>query len=175
VPARTGNDHAIVAPYGMFRTRDGEVALAPSQEQSYQRLVDAIGAPELRQDPRFASNDLRVANRAAINAAVEAKLAAGTTEEWIERLNAAGVPCGRIMGLPEVFADPQVLDQDMVLRQEHPGHGTVSMLGFPVKFTEAPCALRHPAPELGADTDAVLREFGYAAEEIVALRAAGAL
>jgi len=173
VPARSGNDHAIVAPYGMFRTRDGEVALAPSQEQSYQRLVDAIGAPELRADPRFATNDLRVANRAAINAAVEAKLAAGTTEEWIERLNAAGVPCGRVMGLSEVFSDPQVLDQQMVLRQEHSGHGTVSMLGFPVKFAAAPCALRRPAPELGADTDTVLREFGYSDNDIARLRASG--
>jgi CoA:oxalate CoA-transferase len=173
VPARSGNDHAIVAPYGMFRTRDGEVALAPSQEQSYQRLVDAIGAPELRDDPRFASNALRVANRAAINAAVETKLAAGTTEEWIARLNAAGVPCGRVMSLPEVFADPQVLDQEMVLQQEHPGHGTVSMLGFPVKFAEAPCVLRRPAPDLGADSDAVLREVGYSAAEIARLREAG--
>ena len=175
VPARSGNDHAIVAPYGMFRTSDGEVALAPSQEQSYQRLVDAIGAPELRADPRFASNDLRIANRAAINAAVEAKLAAGTTEEWIERLNPAGVPCGRVMGLPEVFADPQVLDQEMVLQQEHPGHGTVSMLGFPVKFAEAPCKLRRPAPEPGADTDAVLGELGYSAADIAALRDASAV
>jgi crotonobetainyl-CoA:carnitine CoA-transferase CaiB-like acyl-CoA transferase len=171
VPARSGNDHAIVAPYGMFRTKDGEVALAPSQEQSYQRLVDAIGAPELRADPRFATNDLRVANRGAINAAVEVRLATGTTAEWIERLNAAGVPCGRVMSLPEVFADPQVLDQDMVLQQDHPDHGTVSMLGFPVKFAEAPCALRRPAPELGADTEAVLREFGYSDVDIAALRA----
>src|SRR5207248_3309709 len=71
--ARTGNDHAIVAPYGMFRTRDGEVALAPSQEQSYQRLLDALGLAELRADPRFATNDLRVKNRVAINAAIEAR------------------------------------------------------------------------------------------------------
>jgi CoA:oxalate CoA-transferase len=97
-PVRTGNDHAIVAPYGMFRTRDGEVALAPSQEQSYQRLVDALGLAELRADPRFATNDLRVNNRAAINAAVEARLVTETTEYWIETLNAAGVPCGRSWG-----------------------------------------------------------------------------
>jgi CoA:oxalate CoA-transferase len=170
VPARTGNDHAIVAPYGMFRTSDGEVALAPSQEQSYQRLVDAIEAPELRNDPRFLTNDLRVANRAAINEAVEAKLQSGTTAHWIEKLNAAGVPCGRVMGLPEVFADPQVIEQQMVLTQHHPGHGDVRMLGFPVKFADAPCVLRRPAPDLGADTDAVLQEFGYSSEEIARLR-----
>src|SRR5215468_8130786 len=135
-PRRTGNDHAIVAPYGMFRTRDGEVALAPSQEQSYQRLVDALGLAELRTDPRFATNDLRVRNRAAINGAVEACLVTDTTAHWIDKLNAAGVPCGRVMGLAEVFADPQVIDQQMVVDQQHPGHGTVKMLGFPVKFAE---------------------------------------
>jgi len=172
---RTGNDHAIVAPYGMFRTKDGEVALAPSQEQSYQRLLDALALRELRDDPRFAANDLRVRNRAAINAAIEARLTTETTEYWIDKLNAAGVPCGRVMGLAEVFADPQVLDQEMILSQEHPGHGTVKMLGFPVKFAEAPCRLRRPAPELGADTEAVLRELGYGADEITRLRAAGAI
>src|SRR5207342_1768042 len=91
---RTGNDHAILEPYGMFRTEDGEVALAPSQERSCQRLVDAIGAPELRGDPRFRTNDLRVANRAAINAAVEARLITGTAQYWTEeiaRLREAGV------------------------------------------------------------------------------------
>jgi crotonobetainyl-CoA:carnitine CoA-transferase CaiB-like acyl-CoA transferase len=157
----------------MFRTQDGEVALAPSQEQSYQRLIDALGLPELRDDPRFATNDRRVQHRAVINAAVEARLMTETTEHWIEKLNTAGVPCGRVMGLGEVFADPQVIDQQMVLSQEHPGHGTVRMLGFPIKFSEAPCALRHPAPEVGADTNAVLAELGYSPAKIAALRQAG--
>jgi crotonobetainyl-CoA:carnitine CoA-transferase CaiB-like acyl-CoA transferase len=174
-PHRTGNDHAIVCPYGMFRTKDGEVALAPSQEQSYQRLVDALHMPELRQDPRFATNDLRVANRAAMNAVVEGRLSAETTDQWIALLNAAGVPCGRVMGLAEVFADPQVIDQEMVVTQHHPGHGDVKMLGFPIKFMEAPCELRLPAPEIGADSDAVLAELGYSADEIAGLRRAGAV
>jgi crotonobetainyl-CoA:carnitine CoA-transferase CaiB-like acyl-CoA transferase len=172
-PRRTGNDHPIVSPYGMFRTADGEVALAPSQEQSYQRLVDALGLPELRDDVRFRTNDLRVANRATMTEAVEARLRTNTTAYWIETLNAAGVPCGRVLGLGEVFADPQVLDQEMVLSQEHPGHGIVKMLGFPLKFAEAPCRLRHPAPEVGADSDAILGYFGYSADEIAALRRAG--
>jgi len=149
--------------------------LAPSQEQSYQRLVDALGLPELRQDPRFATNDLRVKDRAAINAAVEARLQTDTTEYWIEKLNAAGVPCGRVMGLAEVFADPQVIDQEMVLSQEHPGHGMVRMLGFPIKFAEAPCRLRRPAPELGADSDEILRQLGYAPDDIARLRVGGVL
>ena len=79
-----------------------------------------------------------------MNAAVEARLRTDTTEYWIETLNAAGVPCGRVMGLAEMFSDPQVLDQEMVLSQEHPGHGTVKMLGFPIKFAEAPCRCAGP-------------------------------
>ena len=173
-PGRTGNDHAIVCPYGMFRTADGEVALAPSQEQSYQRLVDALALPELRANPDFATNDLRVKHRAAMNAAIEARLSTNTTAHWIEVLNAAGVPCGRVMGLTEVFADQQVIDQQMVLTQHHPGHGDVKMLGFPIKFSEAPCELRRPAPELGADTDSVLAALGYSHDDLARLRAAGA-
>ena len=172
-PERTGNDHAIVSPYGMFRTADGEVAIAPSSEAVYDRLIEAIGAPELRDHPDFRSNDDRVRNRPAMNAAVEQRLASAGSHYWIEKLNDAGVPCDRVMTLPEVFGDPQSRDQEMVVAAEHPGHGEVEMLGFPIKFAEAPCRMRRPAPDLGTDTDAVLRQLGYSNEEVAGLRRKG--
>jgi crotonobetainyl-CoA:carnitine CoA-transferase CaiB-like acyl-CoA transferase len=172
-PARAGNDHAIVSPYGMFRTADGEVAIAPSSEAVYYRLLHAIGAPELRDHPDFRSNDDRVRNRRAMNAAIEQRLEIAGSDYWIDKLNAAGVPCDRVMTLPEVFANPQTRDQEMVLAAEHPGHGEVKMLGFPIKFTEAPCRIRRLVPDLGADTDAVLDELGYTKEAIARLRQDG--
>jgi crotonobetainyl-CoA:carnitine CoA-transferase CaiB-like acyl-CoA transferase len=88
---------------------------------------------------------------------------------WIETLNGAGVPCGRVMNLSEVFADPQVQAQEMVLEIEHPGHGPVRMTGFPVKLSDTPCAVRLPAPELGQHTEEVLRGLGWSQERIAAL------
>jgi len=172
-PLRTGNDHGIASPYGLFRTRDGEVAIAPSTEIVYRKLLDAIGAPELRHHPDFLTNEKRVKNRAAINAAIEARMRGNTSEHWIAVLNGAGVPCGRVMNLAEVFADPQVREQEMVLTVDHPGHGPVEMLGFPLKFSANPCRVRRPAPRLGADTDDVLREAGLTQTMIDNLRAKG--
>jgi crotonobetainyl-CoA:carnitine CoA-transferase CaiB-like acyl-CoA transferase len=170
MPLRTGNDHGIVAPYGLFRTGDGEVAIAPSTEMVYAKLIEAIGAPELRDHPDYRTNALRMQHRAAINAEIEARLVRNTSAHWIEVLNAAGVPCGLVMDLAEVFADPQVRDQEMAITIDHPGRGPVRMLGFPVKFSDNPCRVRRPAPALGADTDAVLREAGLTDEAIAVLR-----
>jgi crotonobetainyl-CoA:carnitine CoA-transferase CaiB-like acyl-CoA transferase len=173
VPQRTGNDHGIASPYGLFNTSDGEVAISPSTEMVYGKLLDAIGAPELRFHPDFLTNALRVKNRAAINRAIEERLRHNTSEHWIAVLNAAGVPCGLVMDIEEVFADPQVRDQEMAITVDHPGHGPVRMLGFPLKFSENPCRVRRPAPPLGADTDEILREAGLTEAAIAALREKG--
>jgi CoA:oxalate CoA-transferase len=114
-----------------------------------------------------------VHNRSAINQAVEAKLAVGTTDHWIDRLNAAGVPCGRVQSLADMFADPQVRAQEMVITIDHPGRGPVEMLGFPIKFPDSPAPPRRPAPELGGHTDEVLAELGLSGGEIAALRHRG--
>ncbi len=169
-PARTGNDHPAVSPYGLFRTRDGSVAIAPATEPVYRKLMSALRLGEVADDPRFDSNDKRMARRAELNTMIEESTTRETTEHWIEHLNAAGVPAGRVLSLAETFSDRQVLAQEMVLDVPHPGHGNVRMTGFPVKLSAMPCRVRHPAPDLGQHTDAVLAEIGYDAETIAALR-----
>jgi CoA:oxalate CoA-transferase len=159
-PARSGNDHPIAAPYGLFPTRDGQIALAPADDAFFRRLADALGEAGLKTDPLYATQSARVANRARINAIVGGKLAGGTTTHWVEVLNKAGVPCGPVNSVVEVFEDPQIRDQEMVLDVEHPGFGIVRMLGFPIKFSDMPCRVRRPAPGLGEHSDEILAELG---------------
>jgi crotonobetainyl-CoA:carnitine CoA-transferase CaiB-like acyl-CoA transferase len=170
LPDRTGNDHPIVAPYGMFEASDGEVAVAPSNDAVYHRLLEALELEHLKDDPRFRTNELRMRNREAINAAIEAKTRTRTKNHWIETLNQKGVPCGRVQNLAEVFSDPQVLHQNMVIEADHPGRGPVKMTGFPVKSAENPCQIHRPAPELGQHTEQVLKDLGRSAEDIEKLR-----
>jgi len=160
VPPRSGNDHPISAPYGLFPTRDGQLAIAPPGDEFFARLVDALGEPALKTDPLYATSAARVANRARINAIVGGKLATETTAHWVDVLNAAGVPCGPVLSVDQVFSDPQIAAQEMVLDVPHPGHGVVRMTGFPMKFAEAPCRVRRPAPEPGEHTGEVLEELG---------------
>ncbi len=175
VPARTGNDHPIAAPYGLFPTRDGQIALAPADDAFFGRLADALGEPGLKTDPLYATQASRVANRDRINAIVGGKLAANTSDFWVETLNAAGVPCGPVHSVPAVFQDPQVLAQQMVLDVNHPDHGPMRMLGFPMKFSATPCRVRRMAPALGEQTGEILTELGFSPAEQQALRLDGAV
>lgn len=160
LPARTGNDHPLVAPYGLYATADGEIAVAPSNDTILHRFLTALGLDWLLNDPRFDGNDKRFGQRPALKRLIEAKLADHGRDHWIAQLNAAGVPCGRVQDFDQVFADPQVQAQDMAMDVDHPGHGTVRMLGFPMKFGATPCAVTRPAPRLGADTRTVLHDLG---------------
>ncbi len=173
LPERTGNDHPIVYPYGLFHAADGDVAIAPSTETFVRRFMHELDLARLLDDPDFADNKARMRNRERLRPLINARIGERTVDEWIERLNRAGVPCGRVMNLAEVFADPQVLAQDMVLEVEHPDYGPVRMTGFPVKLDQTPAQLRRPSPALGEHTEAVLEELGCSPQQIAALRERG--
>jgi len=173
LPARTGNDHGIASPYGLFETADGQVAIAPSNDVVYHKLLDALELSELRADPRFATNADRMRNRGAITEAIQTRTREHTSAHWIERLNRFGVPCGQVLNLQEVFEDPQVQDQRMAIDVPHGDHGDVRMLGFPIKFAQAESRPVQAAPALGADTRDVLLRFGFAQEDIRGLQERG--
>jgi crotonobetainyl-CoA:carnitine CoA-transferase CaiB-like acyl-CoA transferase len=172
LPERTGNDHGLVAPYGLFEASDGQVAIAPSNDAVYFKLLDALGIPELRDHPSFRTPAARFSRRPEINQRINEVTRTRPIEHWMAVLNAAGVPCGRVLNLQQVFDDPQVRHQQMRLTIDHPLHGPMDVLGFPIKFQDAPCRIHRLPPELGADTDGVLGALGYEPDQIARLREA---
>ena len=171
---RTGNDHGLVAPYGLYRTSDGEIALAPSNDAFYARLLGALDMPELANDPRFATNSGRRAFRAEVNALVEARICQATTAHWIELFNRAGVPCGPVYRIDEAFADPQVVSQEVAIEVDIDGE-PMRILGSPMKFGDEPFQVRRLPPRLGEHTDEILREAGFGSAEIEGFRAANVI
>jgi CoA:oxalate CoA-transferase len=171
-PERTGNDHPLAAPYGLFRAKDGDIAIAPATHETLVRFMRTIGLPELLQQAEYQSNAQRHARRHELRGPINERLSTDTQDNWIDRLNTAGVPCGKVLSVGEVFEDPQIKAQDMVLDVDHGQHGTIRMVGFPVKMSGTPCTLRRPAPRLGEHTSEVLAELGLSEAELVALKAA---
>lgn len=159
LPSKTGNDHPIASPYGLFKTSDGDIAVAPSTEAILTRLLTILGIAEILKLPKFQTNDQRVVHRAELNHLINERLRSDTQVNWIRRLNAAGVPCGKVQDIGEALADPQMVHQEMVIEVDHPGHGPVKMLGFPVRLSGTPCTVRYPAPDHGAHTREILAEL----------------
>ena len=175
LPQRTGNDHALASPYGLFEASDGQIAVAPSNDSFYFKLLAALDLQHLKDRPEFANNTLRFEHRTAINGEINARTRLMPVAHWIDVINRAGVPCGRVLNVAEVFADPQTQHQQMRVTIDHPQHGALDVLGFPIKFTQAPCTMHRPPPALGGDTDAILEELGLGPAQIDHLRQAKAI
>jgi crotonobetainyl-CoA:carnitine CoA-transferase CaiB-like acyl-CoA transferase len=163
-PGRMGNAHPSIAPYESYRTGDGSIAIGVGNDRQFAKLAAALGAPELAGDQRFGGNAARVANRAELKEAIERQLAEDDRDGWLERLAAAGVPAAPINSVPEVFANPAVRDR---LLAEVDG---VPQVRSPVRVDGRPVAVDSAPPELGRDTDAVLRGLGLDDDRIAALR-----
>ena len=172
VPGQAGNNHPTSIPTGVFATADGHINIAASGDDIYRRFCRAIGADHLADDPSFAAGRARSANRDALNEAIGAIIRRKTSAEWIEALNAAGVPSGPIYTMDQVFADAQVKHLGMTRTVPHPVLGDVEVIGQPMELSRTPWSIRNATPEPGEHTDAVLAELGYGAGEIAALRAA---
>ena len=175
VPRRTGNAHAVIAPYGVFRTLDGPLNLAPITSAMWGRLCGLLDLPELPHDPRFASNEARVERRDELKAILEARLKTRSKRDWTARFIAAGLPAGPINTLDEVFADPQVLHCGLTRTVNHPTLGTLRQVVTPVFSAAEPATSQRPPPLLGEHSIEVLQEAGFAPATIQSLLKANVL
>ncbi|HZQ87128.1 MAG TPA: CaiB/BaiF CoA-transferase family protein [Acidimicrobiales bacterium] len=173
VPAQAGNDHPTVFPMGTYRTGDGLLNIAPMG--SWERFCDAVGAPGLATDPRFADPGERTRHRDELRTELEGALASASAQEWTERLSALGYPAGPVLRIDEAFADPQVQHLAMAAVVQHATAGDVTVLRHPVTLSATPVSVRAAAAVPGADTAAVLAELGYDDDAVAALVAEGAV
>ncbi|KWR87557.1 CaiB/BaiF CoA transferase family protein [Cupriavidus sp. IDO] len=173
IPEQTGNEHPLTVPTGVFATSDGYLNIAAIGQTMWKRLCEALEVPHLVDEPGMGSDPERVRNRDRVNAAIEAALRTRTTAEWTERLLKAGVPCGPIHRVDQVFADPQVKHLGVAWPMQHAELGDVALVGQPMRLSRYPREQPpQPAPEQGANTDDILHELGYSAAQVGELRAA---
>lgn len=175
-PGRLGNRHPSITPYESLEAADGELVVAAGNDQLWRALCGVLDLGALADDPRFRTNADRVAARGALRPLLVERLRTRPVADWLTKLKAAGVPCGGVRDLEQVFSDPQIVERAMVVALDHPIAGAIRQLGVPVKLDGTPGAVRTPPPALGQHTDAVLRDdLGFDPEEIARLREVGAL
>ncbi len=173
-PKRWGNAHPNIVPYQTFATSDSHIIVAVGNDGQYRRFVEAGGRPELADDERFATNPMRVRHRDTLVPLLAAMVKTRSKQQWINALEAAGVPCGPINNLDEVFDNPQVAARGLRVDLPHPAGGTVRLVGSPMKMSATPPRHDLPPPLLGEHTEQVLREvLGRSPEQIAALREQG--
>jgi crotonobetainyl-CoA:carnitine CoA-transferase CaiB-like acyl-CoA transferase len=173
VPPQVGNDHPTSMPTSAYKTKDGHINVAASGEGMWTGLCKAIGREDLLSSPDFKGGKKRAENRKKLNAAIEEALLKKTGAEWIEILNKAGIPCGPIYTIDQVFADPQVKHLGIAATVEHPKLGRKQILANAATLSRTPARVATPTPEVGEHTDEVLKELNYNAAEIAKLREGG--
>ena len=170
IPRGLGTAHRLNAPYQAFAASDGHFTVGAANDNLWPRFATLLGLTHLIKDPRFDSVPKRLQNRAELEPLIEAVTSREPRDHWLAACEAAGVPAGPIYTVPEALADPHAVARGMSQTMEHPQLGAVKALGNPVKMSATPPRLRTTAPALGADTDAILREIGYAEADVAALR-----
>jgi glutaryl-CoA transferase len=176
LPPRLGNTHPTITPYQPFATLDGYIIIAGGTDRIWCRLCGVLGIPEeVRDDPRFATNPARNANRAEVVAILTNQLKTQPSECWLARLREADVPCAPIYLLDQALADPQVLARQFVVVLDHPVAGMVRSLGFPPHLREGAVSYRLPPPTLGQHTDEIMADLGHNTGEVKRLRETGVI
>jgi crotonobetainyl-CoA:carnitine CoA-transferase CaiB-like acyl-CoA transferase len=175
VARQAGNNHPTTVPTGVFKTRDGLVNIATTGGKMWERFCVTLGAEALTKNPDYGTADARSKNRDALNAEIENYLQSRTSAEWVEHFNKAGVPCGPIYSIDQVFGDPQVRHLGIAQSVGGKGKRGPRLVGQPMSSSRTPSRLKAPPPKLGEHTDAVLKEFGFSAREIAALHKAKAV
>jgi crotonobetainyl-CoA:carnitine CoA-transferase CaiB-like acyl-CoA transferase len=174
-PRAMGSAHPLNAPYQAFEASDGWIVVGGANRKHWLSTLDAVGAPEFAEDPRFVDNAARMANLEALEDELARRFRTRTSAYWLEALDARGVPCGPVCDVLQALADPQTIAREMVVEVEHSTIGPVKTLGLPVKFSRTPGKVRKGAPVYGEHTRAVLEDHGFSEEEIAALEAEGAI
>jgi crotonobetainyl-CoA:carnitine CoA-transferase CaiB-like acyl-CoA transferase len=176
VPGRAGNAHRNIVPYQVFEANDGHFVLAVGNDSQFTKFCDVAGAPELAADPRYAKNAGRVRHRAALVPRLATLIRQRSRSDWLASLEAAGVPCGPINDLAQVFADPQVQARGMVETMEHPLTDALRLVASPLKMSATPAQTRLPPPLLGQHGAEVLADWlGWGADAIATCQRSGAL
>ena len=174
VAGQAGNNHPTGVPTGVFKTRNGHVNIAPTP-QMWQRFCKAMGRDVWFADPDYATPRARLTNRDRLNVLIEEVTSRLTSEEVVERMNAAGIPSGPIYTIDQTFADPQVKHLGIAQAVQSPALGEIRLVGQPFTLSRTPSALASSAPEFGEHTDEILAEFGYTQAQIAKLRKSGAI
>ena len=169
-PVLLGNDNFTAAPSGMFKTQDGFINIAANQQQQWEDLVDALELPDLKTDPRFQERDNRKGNRFLLTPFLDAKLSLNTTAHWVKVLNAKGIPSGDVVSLESALTSEQAMHRQVIADVDQPGIGNIKIFNMTAKFSKTPAQIETPPPRLSENTQAILGELGYGADEIKVLK-----